>query len=91
MTADARARLAAAVDAFRARDFARAVEGLRQAAAELPNDAMPWELLANAEAATGDTGAAMAALDTAPARSIVPPSRSSLVSSAEGFIPGAAR
>ena len=63
VTADARARLAAAVEAFRARDFTRAVEGLRQAAAELPAEAMPWELLANAEAATGDTGAAMAALD----------------------------
>ncbi|WP_120716867.1 aspartyl/asparaginyl beta-hydroxylase domain-containing protein [Tsuneonella amylolytica] len=63
MTMDALARLEAAVDAFRARDFARAVEGLRQAAAEVPAEAMPWELLANAEAATGNDQAAMAALD----------------------------
>ena len=39
-----------------------------------------------------EQGAALcAALDTAPSRSIVAASRLSLVSSADGFIPGAAR
>ena len=56
-------RLAAAVAALRASDFARAAETLRALAAELPPAAMPWEMLARAEEGCGDRAAAAAALD----------------------------
>lgn len=49
--------------ALRANDFARAAEGLRELAAELPAAAMPWEILARAEEALGNRAAAAAALD----------------------------
>ncbi|ANY19013.1 Aspartyl/Asparaginyl beta-hydroxylase [Tsuneonella dongtanensis] len=63
MTPDQRDRLDTAVAAFRDRQFGRAADGLRQLASELAPTDMPWELLANAEAATGDRAAAMSALD----------------------------
>lgn len=56
-------RLDSAIAAFRAQDFARAADGLRGLAADMAPQDMPWELLANAEAATGNRVAAMAALD----------------------------
>lgn len=63
MTADTQQRLDAAVGALQARDFARAADLLRALSRELAPAEMPWELLANAEAATGDRAAAVAALD----------------------------
>lgn len=63
MSEPVRERLEAAIAAVRAGDHARAAEGLRALATELPAEEMPWELLANAEIACGDRAAAMAALD----------------------------
>ena len=63
MTADTQQRLDAAIAAFQAREFARAADLLRALSSELAPATMPWELLANAEAAAGDRAAAVAALD----------------------------
>ncbi|MFA9201449.1 MAG: aspartyl/asparaginyl beta-hydroxylase domain-containing protein [Cypionkella sp.] len=63
MAGDRDQRLAQAIDAFKVRDFARAAELLQGLSRELPAAEMPWELLANAAAATGDRAGALAALD----------------------------
>lgn len=63
MTPDQNKRLEAAVAALRSRDFSRAAELLRTLSHDLPVIEMPWELLANAEAALGNREAAVVALD----------------------------
>ena len=58
---DARPR--AAAEAIRRGDFAEAAALLRALAAELPEAAVPWEMLARAEEGCGDIAAAHTALD----------------------------
>ena len=55
--------LAAGMAALQARDMVRAAELLREAAARVPADQMPWVALANAELALGQSAAAERALD----------------------------
>lgn len=63
MSGETQRRLDAAIAALRAGETARAADELRALAAVLAPDHMPWELLANAEAAIGNREAAMEALD----------------------------
>jgi hypothetical protein len=56
-------RLPAAAEAIRGGRFAEAAALLRALAAELPETAMPWEMLARAEEGCGNREAAHAALD----------------------------
>ncbi len=63
MTPQLKQKLDEALVAFRGREFAVAAEALRELAVNLPAGEMPWELLANAEAAIGDRSAALEALD----------------------------
>lgn len=63
MTQDPPALIAAGLQALRKRDMVRAAGLLRTAAAESPDEAMPWVALAQAELALGDNAAAEAAID----------------------------